>query len=210
MTFTYPLDFPDELVVSTLNITPRDAVSRNESPSSFEDETYDWGGEMWTLQGSLPLLTVERASAFQAFLLKLKGRRGTFLYPMQNRPNPLGGWVDSGGGILIDGVNAAQQHTLNLKGFQANQPNAVALMDYINRGTGATTRLHVIVGGDTDADADGKLSVEVWPALRTVTVDGEAIVAENCKGLFRLPKNYGWDIDINKLAFHQFGALEVV
>jgi len=206
MTFTYPLDFPDALIANSLAITPRDAISRNESPFSFEDQVYDWGGEMWTLEGTLPLMTRENARLFQAFLLKLKGKYGTFLYPIQDAAEPLGTWT-SAGGVQVDGVNVAGSHDLNLKGLT---PGATGKSgDYINLGTAAATRLHMLVD-DALAAGDGTMPVKLWPALRSATVDGEAVVTSDCKGLFRLPKNYGWSIDTNKNYMLQFGAIEVV
>lgn len=209
MTITYPLIFPADCIANSLTITPRDAVSRNESPASFEDQVYDWDGEMWTIEGTLPLLTGEKAGKMRGFLAKLKGKRGTFLYPIQDAVTPNGAWLDSGGGVLVDGVNARRSHQLNLKGLQANQTAAGKAGDYINLGAGATTRLHMLTD-DMDTDAAGKGTANIWPALREDTVDGAAVVTENCQGLFRLPKNYGWQVDTNKMYFFPFGALEVV
>ncbi len=209
--YSYPLDFPAALVANSLSITPRDAVSRSESPFSFEDQVYEWGGEMWTLEGTLPLMTRENARLFQAFLLKLKGKYGTFLYPIQDAVTPIGTWTPSGSPALIqvNGAVAQRVTAIPLKGLAINQVGAAKAGDYINFGSGATTRLHMVLD-DANTDASGHMTVNVWPATREALADGAAVVTSNCKGLFRLPKNYGWTIDINKHYFMPFGAMEVV
>lgn len=209
--FSYPLEFPSGLVVDSLRITPRDAVSRSESGSSFEDQVYDWGGEMWTLEGTLPLLERADAEAMICFLLQLKGRYGTFLYPMQDAATPRGTWEASGSPaqVLVDG-SGQTGHTLALKGLAPNQAGAAKQGDYINTGSGSTTRLHKILA-DANADGDGKMTVSIWPGHRNDPVaDNTVVTTSNCKGLFRLPKNYGWDIDANRHYLLPFGALEVV
>lgn len=204
--FSYPLDFPPSLVVNGLSITPRDAVSRSESQFALDDQVYDWGGEMWTLQGSLPLLTREQSAAMRAFILKLKGKYGTFLYPLQDGAEPLGTW-DTVGGVLVDGAGQTG-HTLNVKGLTPSQIGACRAADYINLGTGAGTRLHMLVE-DADSDGAGKATLSIWPAHRSSPAADAAVITQNCKGHFRLPKNYGWDIDVNRHYLMEFGAMEV-
>lgn len=207
--FSYPLDFPAALVANSLSIVPRDAVSRSESAFSFEDQVYDWGGEMWTLKGTLPLMTRENARLFQAFLLKLKGKYGTFLYPIQDGAEPLGTWAAAGSPAIVqvDGAVSARSHELPLKGLIPGATGKAG--DYINIGSGGSTRLHMLVD-DAVADGAGEMTVNIWPATRGALVDGMEVVTSNCKGLFRLTQNFGWDVDVNKHYMLQFGALEVV
>lgn len=206
--FSYPLTFPPTLVANSLTITPRDAVSRTESPASLEDQTYDWDGEQWTIEGSMPLLTGINAGIMRGFIAKLKGKKGTFLYPIQDAVTPNGTWT-APGGVQVDGVNPRRSHQLNLKNLTPSQAAGGRAGDYINLGTGATTRLHMLTD-DAVVDGAGKMTVNIWPALREDTVDGAAVITTNCKGLFRLPKNFGWQVDTNKMYFFPFAALEIV
>ena len=68
-----PIDFPSTISVNGLRVTPRNAVARSESPFSFAEQVYDWGGEMWSIEGSLPPMARDTAAEYRSFILKLKG-----------------------------------------------------------------------------------------------------------------------------------------
>lgn len=204
MAISYPLSFPSALTVSSISIAPRNAVERSESPFTFEEQIYDLGGEMITISGTMPLMTREQAEAYVSFLFKLKGRRGTFLFPIPNS-TPRG---VATGTPLVDGAGQTG-NSLNIKGMTVSTTNIFKAGDWLNLGTGSSTRLHKILD-DANSDGAGKVTVNIWPSLRSSPADGAAITITNCKALLRLANDEGYSIDTNKMYFMQFSAMEAL
>jgi len=204
MAISYPIDFPSNLSVSSVVIAPRNAIVRSESPFSFSEQVYDLGGEMLTISGTLPLMTKEQAEEYVSFLFKLKGRWGTFLFPI-----PLSTPQGVATGTPL--VNGAGQtgNTLAIDGMTPNTTNIFKAGDWINIGSGSSTRLHKILN-DANTNASGEVTVDIWPAHRSSPADNAAITTSNCKALLRLTNDVGYSIDTNKHYFLQFDAMEAI
>ena len=200
-----PVDWPSSISVNGLDILPRDTIDRNESPFTLSEEVYDWGGEMWTIDGTLPKMDRAKSAAFKGFLLNLKGRKNPFLFPVPE-PEPLG--VATGTPL----VNGAGQtgNVLDTQGWTPDVTGILKTADWLNLGTAASTRLYMVTA-DVDSDGSGNASIPLWPSLRSSPSDSAAVTVHDCKGLFRLTKNYGWGKDINKhFSFQPFSAMEAL
>ena len=67
--------------------------------------------------------------------------------------------------------------------------------DWLQQGSGSSTRLHKIVQDGT-ADGGGLLTLEIWPRTRVVLADDETFVISGAKGVWRLNTNRrGWSLE---------------
>jgi hypothetical protein len=203
---SYPIDFPSAITVSSLRITPRNAVSRNMSKFSFVEQVYDFGGEMWSVEGTLPLMNRDTAESYMSFVFKLKGRFGTFLFPLPTSISQArGAW---GGTPQVDGGGQTGD-TLDVKGLPNSVTGVVKAGDYINLGSGANTKLHKVLD-DADSNGSGEATLNIWPSLRVSPNDSDSVIYQNVKLLCRMTDDIPIDIDVNKYYFIAFNALEAL
>ena len=90
MAITYPLAFPTSFGASEFNIDLVRAVAVSESPFSFSQQVQEHPGEAWEIGFTLTLLNREQAEAYNAFLLSLAGRVGTFTMAIPGSETPRG------------------------------------------------------------------------------------------------------------------------
>jgi hypothetical protein len=81
--------------------------------------------------------------------------------------------------------------------------------DWINLGTGASTRAYKILT-NCNSNASGEATLDIWPSLRSSPSDNQSVITSNCKILLRLKNDEGYSIDVNKLYFMQFDAMEAL
>lgn len=204
MTITYPLAFPTTLTVSSMTISPRDAIARTESPFSFSEQVVDFTGEVWQVSGTLPLMEKDTAEDYVSFILKLKGRKGTFLFPI---PNAEQRGVATGT-PLVKGAGQTG-NSLALDGMTPNITGIFKAGDFLNLGSGSSTRLYKILS-DVNSDGSGNVTVDIWPSLRSSPADNAVITLSNVKVLLRLSDNVPYSIDTNKHYFLEFSAQEAL
>lgn len=203
---SYPLDFPTELTVNQLRITSRNAVARSMSSFSYAEQVYDFSGEAWHFSGSMPLMNRDSAEAYVCFFTKLKGRRGTFLFPLPSPvATPRGSW---GGTPLVNGAGQTG-NTLNIDGLPANTVNVVRQGDFINLGTGSSTRLYKVLD-NADSNASGEATLTIWPSLRSSPGDNAAVTYQNVKVLLRSENDIPMNFDISRFYSMSFDALEAL
>jgi len=77
MSLSYPLTFPS-VGIAKFDLSFRKSVAFSESPFSYAQQVHDFGGAKWEAQVTIPPLTQSEAQVFQAFLIGLEGRKGTF------------------------------------------------------------------------------------------------------------------------------------
>lgn len=202
MAVTYPIDFPSSIYLSGFSIRGVNAVSSSQSPFDFSQQVYDFGGEMWEVNASLPAMNRETAGDYIAFILKLKGKKGTFLLPVPEA-TPRG---VATGTPLVDGGSQTGD-SLDIKGATASVTGWLKAGDWIQLGTGADTRLHRVLD-DVDTDGTGDATINIYPSLRTSPSDNAAVTVSNCKGLFKLTEEPIIDMDINKFYLLDFNCME--
>lgn len=181
MTIRYPLDFPNDVCFSQINIQLKNSSSKNTSPFSLEEQVYDFGSEIWEISGSLPLLKKEVGEKYASFILSLRGQVGTFLLPISGSYQPRGSWL---GTPVVDGASQTGDE-LNIKGLTPNQTEVAKAGDFISIGSGVGTRLYKIIA-DANSNADGEMTVTIVPRLRTSPSDLATVNVNNAKGIFRL------------------------
>lgn len=193
MTVTYPLSVPSGLKVKNSSFRLARSVSISESPFTFAQQVIRNQGERW--EGEVTLVPMKRSTVaeVQAFLAKLRGQYGTFLYgdPDYLALGPRG----SGGGTpLVKGAGQTG-NSLLVDGLPSATANVWRAGDYIQIGTGSSSRLHMIVT-DMNTNTAGEGTAEIEPALRSSPSDNAVITHTGAKGVFRLSTNdIEWNAD---------------
>ena len=86
MSLTYPLTFPSGIGINQFSLRMVKSVAVAESPFTYNQQVHDFGGARWEAEITVPPLDQDEAQLFQAFLIGLKGRFGTFTmsHPLQS------------------------------------------------------------------------------------------------------------------------------
>jgi len=233
MTITYPIDFPTDIGLVESVLRARSVVSVSTSPFTLSQQAYSWGGQRWEIECVLPRLDRQLAEIFHSFLLKLKGQRGTFTMYVPSAKNPRATYsspatghiqTESGlsitteggdhiiyeyGDIVVSG-NDQTGDTLTISGYTPNTSNAVLAGDYFQLGTGLNTRLYKALNS-ADSDAGGNVTLDIFPSLRTSPSNGDVVIWDNPKGLFRLNDNItDAQSDLMNTFYMSFTAVEAL
>jgi hypothetical protein len=180
-----------------------DSVGQVQSPFTLQSQVQQWpGADYWKLDLSLPSMKRDTAAAWIGFLAALRGKANVFQVGDQLGRLPRG---NPQGTPVISGLHLASATSINTAGWTASATGLLKVGDYIQIGY----RLHVVIGTDVNAGADGKATIEIWPSLREALADGVSIVTSNCKGLFRLADNErSWSATQAKTYGVSFKAVE--
>ena len=191
---SYPLTLPTSPAFKTARwgLESRSAISF--SPFTGNQQVAEFDYALWTVDLTLPPMKRAAAVEWQAFLLQLHGKRGTFLLGDPDAATPRGaatGTVTLGTGLTpddftIDLNTASQQST---SGFLKKG-------DWIQIGGGSAAKLHMVMA-DVDTDANGDCTVTIEPKAKTSVSSGTNVVVSAAKGVFRLTTNeVYWDTDV--------------
>lgn len=183
MAISFPLSLPSVKCPMTVEMRAINAVAIDQSPFSFSQSVYHWGGEMWQADITLPPMDRADAEQWNAFLTSLRGQYGTFLMG-DPRGRVARGTASS---ATVTGALGASSLSVTMTG-------TLLAGDYIQLGTGSDATLHKVL---EDQSGDGTL--EIWPAIRKART-AVAVTIADARGLFRLSTNdIGWTIDqLNK------------
>lgn len=197
MAISYPLSLPSVSGIRSISISAVHATGYSGSPFTMAGQSFEWPGQMWQASISLPAMTRPKADEWNAFLISLRGRVGSFLLgdPLATS---LRGTASS---CLITGTAGAST-------VSANVPLGETLLrgDYIQIGSAGSARLHKVMVDFTGTGANADL--EIFPSIRT-TVSSVAAVLSNTKGLFRLTDNtHSWNESRDNLFTMSFDAME--
>lgn len=183
MAISYPISLPAAFVAARTVIRQNNTVGESVSPFSAEQQLYVHQGQYWEADIKLPPMARDDAEDVLGALLSLRGKEGSFLLAAPNA-TPRGA---GGGTPLVDGASQTGL-TLAVKGGPLSTTNWLKAGDWIQLGSGSSTRLHkVLVNASTDGA--GKTTLDIWPRLRSSPADSAAITITNCKGLFQLSSN---------------------
>ena len=185
MTITYPLTPPADIARS-IRFNPQTAVAESTSPFTFEQEIFEHQGQMWRATVQLPPMEQAEAEEWVAFGLALNGRAGTFLFgdPVGETPR---GTVS--GNLQVDGAGQQRSKTLTVKG---GTPGETLLPgDYIEL---PNNHLHKNLTLQT-IDGGGLATLDVFPRVRDILIDGETVITSNTVGIWRIDGDVpAWDV----------------
>ena len=187
---SYPLTLPTVTGVTTQNWAMERVVAVTESPFTNQEQIFEHEGAQWKATFTLPPMKKEKAAIWLAFLMSLRGRRGTFKIGDQDRKTIQG---TATGTVLVNGASQTG-NAINLDGFTASRANVFLAGDYIQ----INSYLYM-VSANVTANGSGEATVYVEPSLRTgieAINDNTTVIYSNTTTIMRLDNNeLNWDTD---------------
>ena len=185
---SYPLTLPTVTGIKTQNWAMERVVAVTESPFTNQEQVFEHEGAQWKATFTLPPMKKESASVWLAFLMSLRGRRGTFKIGDQDRKTIQG---VATGTILVNGASQTG-NAINLDGFANSTNNVFKAGDYIQ----INSYLYMI-SADVNSNSSGEATVYVEPSLRSgieVINDNTTVIYTNTTTVMRLDSNeLNWD-----------------
>ena len=187
---TYPLTLPSAPAFTTSRWTLKRVTAVSESPFTGQQQVYDYGYALWTASLTLPPMMRVQAAEWEAFMMKLHGRRGTFLLGDPDAKAIQGGANTSS---VLNGAISVGDFTISIDTNNANMTNVFKAGDYIQIGTAAAAKLYMIVD-NANSNGSGIVSVNVEPAIKVAANDQAAVDFTAAQGVFRMDSpDLGWD-----------------
>jgi len=194
MALTYPLDTPTTIGIESIELRAVNAVAVSQSPFTYKQQTIAHQGQQWQASVNIPSVHRDKAAAWKAMLVGLKGPQGTFLLGDPDYATPQG-TVSS---CTATG-NAGEDHVA------VTMTGTLKAGDYIQLGAGSSAKLHQVL-----QDLSGNGELEIWPSLRS-TYSGSTVIFNSPKGLFRLSQNVtSWSINNASVYGISFEAVEAL
>jgi|11BtaG_2_1085332.scaffolds.fasta_scaffold74165_1 hypothetical protein len=117
-----PLIFPD-VGIQGVEMRLRRSIAVAESPFSYDQQVYDFGGARWEAEVTLRPLSYADARAVEGFLIGLKGQSGTFTFG-----NPLH-YINKS--ILTQSSSSIGDDTIAASGDSVDAGNYFQLGNYL-------------------------------------------------------------------------------
>jgi hypothetical protein len=209
MTFpTFPISMPTS---PTNFVTSQWSIIRTtgftESPFTYAQQVSEFQGAKWTTTVTLPPMSKSDAGAWTAFFTQLHGRRGTFLIGDPDRKTIQG---TASGVMSVNGVHAVGSYSIVVDGLNASQSKAFKKGDYVQFGSGATSKLHMIVD-DISTDGSGNATLQIEPSLKTALANNDVVTYANTKMVARMDSSdLGWQSNVNSLYQFSFSCSEAL
>lgn len=190
MAISYPVNLPTTINPQSFDMRLIRATGMTQSPFSFNQQVYQHPGAMWQAEMRFPPMSRSEVAAFQAFLISLRGRRGTFLMG-----DPIGSTIrGTATGLQFDGAQTLRSTEVDVKNM--GDTKTILAGDLIQVGTGSDARLHMVVA-DATSNASGEATIDIEPGLRKNVSDSESISIADTVGVWRLSADdVGWSIDL--------------
>ena len=208
MAINYPLSLPTTIGIAQIELRAVNAVAYSRSPFTFAGQAHEYAGKMWQADVTLPPMKRDLAEAWIAFLMSLKGQRGTFYLNDPAAVTPQGSARNSDT-VAINGLTTSG-NTLDIQSAPVSTTDFLKAGDYMQIGSGTSRQLFKVLQ-DVDTDVSGTATVDVWPNVRTSIADNSPITFESAKGVFRLASNEtSWSVNEASVYGITFGAMEAV
>lgn len=186
-----------------INVPPRSArvvlpTIRSTTRSSYAGvaQSQNWNDGPLILEMTFPPMlreTAERLIAFKASL-DLGDGRNPFLAGIGTQGELMGAGAPAAIRVAID--EAVLSQNLQLKGFQALQTKIFKAGDWLQLGSGMTTRLYKNLY-DVDADLLGNATLQIRPGLRLPAFVDDLVTVAPARGIWELiDPDVEWDIDV--------------
>ena len=205
---TFPLTLPTTTGITRSNFNLQRVVGMSQSPFTGQQQVYEHSFALW--QSTITLAPMKRAiaSEYQTFFMQLHGMRGTFLMGDPDAKSKRGNATQSS--LTITSSASVGAYDISVSGFTNSQSNALVKGDYIQFGTGSSSKLHMIVE-NVDASASGTATIQIEPALKVAITTSTSCSINNCVGVWRLDTNeIGWDADRASLYGFSFSCTEAI
>ena len=175
MTISYPLTPPSTPKPQRVEWLQMTACEISQSPFSGHQQVVEWDAGLWGVRVSYPPMRRAAAAPLIAFLMSLRGSRGTFYMAPTQFSAPLG----TGGGTPK--VNGASQvgYGLVTDGW-SNSSLVLKAGDFFQ----VNSQLYVNLT-DATSDGSGNATLDIWPNARN-HADNASIVVSSPKCVMRL------------------------
>lgn len=192
MAITYPISLPTDSSAQPSSTTFRlvRIIAQTQSIFTGAQQVYQYPGEWWEAEITLPPMKHAVAREWLAALTSLRGAVGTMYLGDWDGRTARGTASSSAGTPLVNGASQTG-NSLIIDGATASQTGYLKKGDYIQIGSGVSQRLHMVVE-DANTDGSGNATLSIEPALRTSPADDTAITVANTKGVFRLVGDIEW------------------
>jgi hypothetical protein len=198
MAIVYPLSLPTFPGWSKVVLGATNIVGLSRSPFTNQQQVYQWPGEYWSVDISMPPMPKSTAEAWINFLVSLRGTLGTFYIGDVDRGTPRG---VATGTPVVNGAQGSMSTTLATKGWTAGVTGIFLAGDFIQLGTGAQQRIYKVLT-NANSDGSGNATFDIFPILREGVSNNQPITLLNTQGTFRLISDERkWDMD----AAHIYG-----
>lgn len=189
MAITYPLSHPTANRPNRVTMRMKNKSVVMRSPFTYVMQAIKHQGMWWEAEVGLPPMNRETAQPWIAFLNMLNGKEGTFLMGDPSCRLPRGSAGATPGTPIVSGA-AQLGPDLNVEGLPFSTTGYLLAGDYIQLGTGLTSRLFMVLE-DVNSDAFGDSTITVWPEFNRSNspANGAAITVTDAKGLWRLVTN---------------------
>lgn len=204
---SYPLSMP----TSPSNFTTSDwiikrTVGYTESPFTYAQQVSEFQGAVWHTMVTLPPMKRDEAGAWQSFFMQLHGRKGTFLLGDPDAKTIQGSASTI---ISVNGDHSIGAYDVVVDGCTASSVE-FKQGDYVQFGSGATSKLHMIVA-DITSDGSGNATLQIEPPLKTALSDDDVVTYSNTKAVMRMDNNeLNWSANHVSVYGISFSATEVL
>jgi len=176
MAISFPLTLPN-INIKRLTLRANTIVGQTRAAFTHQTQVYEWPGQSWIAEVTLPIMARADAELWNCFLLKLNGPAGTFLLGDPSAKTPRG---IASGSPKVNG--AGQQGKILLtKGWTPSLTNILRAGDYIQIANNLYKNLN-----DVNSDGSGNTTLDIFPRLRTDYANDTVIITTNTVGRFRL------------------------
>lgn len=162
------------------------ATSLTQSAFTGKQVVAEFPIALWSAQVELPPMKKETAYAWQAFFLKLRGRKGTFKIGDPDHKTPRGTARD--GDLTLAAQADANDTTLSMQTSSGSE--TLKAGDYIQIGD----QLLMVVDDATITASATDVNVE--PFVKSTVSSGSAVVCESAKAVMRMSADMStWSAD---------------
>lgn len=130
MPIYYPLQMPSNKGIMRAAFRARSVVGMSRSPFSGSQQVYQWPGEWWEAECTLPQMLRPDAEQWAAFLASLRGPSGTFLLGDPAAKTPLGSALTINGGATAGFGNVAGTELVT-RSWQVSTNGLLLAGDYV-------------------------------------------------------------------------------
>ena len=202
---SYPLNLPNSpsnFVTSEWRIIR--TVAYTESPFTYGQQVAKYQGSVWQTTVTLPPMNRADAGAWQSFFMQLNGRFGTFLLGDPDAKTIQGGATTV---ISVNGDHSVGAYDVVVDGADTSTV-IFKKGDYVQFGSGASSKLHMIVA-DITSDASGNATLQIEPPLKTALTDDDVVTYSDTKAVMRMDSNeLGWNANNVSLYGISFSCTE--
>ena len=204
---SFPLTLPTNVgfVNSQWRIVRTTAYTQ--SPFTYAQQVHSFEGAVWSATVTTAPMSRSQSGQWTSFLMNLEGRRGTFLLGDPDAKTLQG---SQSGNFTVNGDHSIGATSIVCDGLDTSETGVIKAGDYIQFGSGATSKLHQVVS-DADSDESGNATLEIMPALKSAVSDDATVIVSNTVGVFRMDSDeLQWSADKTSIYQISFSCTEVL